>query len=99
MIKLPGFCNALSSPKSANIISPDGILLGDVTLFNDGRATVMNDWSGLQQWFDNPSTGHNDALWYVYTRMCDAPIFSAKIFKDADIADVKKKLAGIYAMA
>lgn len=85
--------------KFADVIAPDGTLLGDVTLFDDGRATVMNDWSGLQQWFDDPTTGHKDALWYVYTRMCDTPIFSNKIFKDADIAEVKKKLADTYAVA
>lgn len=95
MTNLSDICDV----KFADVIAPDGTSLGDVTLFNDGRATVMNDWSGLQQWFDDQSTGHKDALWYVYTRMCDTPIFSAKIFKDADIAEVKQKLAGIYAMA
>lgn len=95
MTNLSDICDV----KFADIIAPDGTPLGDVTLFDDGCATVMNEWSGLQQWFDDPSTGHKDALWYVYTRMCDTPIFSAKIFKDADIAEVKQKLAGIYAMA
>lgn len=85
--------------KFADVIAPDGTILGDVSLFNDGRATVMNDWGGLQQWFDDTSTGHKDALLYIYTRMCNTPIFSTKIFKDTDIAEVEKKLEAINAMA
>lgn len=92
-------CSSSSSTKFADIFSPSGTMLGDVALFDDGSAAVMNEWNGLQQWFDDPSTGHKDALWYVYTRICDEPIFSDKIFKDADIAEVKKKLAGTNAVA
>lgn len=49
--------------------------LGDVTLFPDGTATVMNEWSGLQQWFDNPESGHDEALRYIKTRMTPNPTF------------------------
>ena len=49
--------------------------LGDVTLFPDGSACVMNDWSGLMQWFDSTETGHDDALRYILARMTPAPRF------------------------
>jgi len=99
MTNSSGPSSASPNHKFAEVIAPDGTPLGDVTLFTDGRATVMNGWSGLQQWFDDPSTGHKDALWYVYTRMCDMPTFSAKIFKDTDLAEIKKKLVDAYALA
>ena len=51
------------------------VKLGDVTLFEDGGACVMNDWSGLMQWFDDPETGHDDALRYIRTRMTECPVF------------------------
>lgn len=49
--------------------------LGDVTLFSDGTATVMNSWSGIQQWFDNHETGHEDAMRYILGRMTPTPRF------------------------
>lgn len=49
--------------------------VGDVTLFPDGTAAVMNEWSGIQQWFDDCSTGHEDALHYIRTRMAEQPRF------------------------
>ena len=49
--------------------------IGDVTLFPDGTATVMNDWEGVQQWFDDPLTGHEDALRYIKRRMTPTPRF------------------------
>lgn len=55
-------------------IFDDDEQVGDVTFFDDGRATVMNYWAGLQQWFDNPETGHEDAVRYIRHRM--APDFS-----------------------
>ena len=48
--------------------------VGDVTLFPDGTATVMNEWSGMQQWFES-DTGHEDALHYIKTRMAEQPRF------------------------
>lgn len=54
-------------------IFDDDEQVGDVTFFDDGRATVMNLWSGIQQWFDNQETGHADAIRYIRTRM--APDF------------------------
>lgn len=50
-------------------IFDDDEQVGDVTFFDDGRATVMNRWSGLQQWFDDPETGHEEALRYIRRRM------------------------------
>lgn len=49
--------------------------VGDVTLFPDGTATVMNEWSGMQQWFDSCETGHEDALRYIKARMAEYPRF------------------------
>jgi len=49
--------------------------LGDVTLFPEGNACVMNEWSGLMQWFDSLDTGHDDALRYIKTRMTPTPTF------------------------
>jgi hypothetical protein len=54
-------------------IFDDGKQVGDVTFFDDGTATVINLWSGVQQWFDNPETGHEDAVRYIRSRM--APMF------------------------
>lgn len=65
----------IGSTKFAFIYAPDGMPLGDVTMFEDGTATVMNEWEGLQQWFDNPETGHSDALYYIRTRMVENPVF------------------------
>ena len=50
-------------------IFDDDEQIGDVTFFEDGTATVMNLWSGLQQWFDDPKTGHEDAVRYIKSRM------------------------------
>ena len=49
--------------------------LGDVTLFPEGNACVMNEWSGLMQWFDSTETGHDDALHYIKTMMTTNPTF------------------------
>ena len=54
-------------------IFDDDEQVGDVTFFEDGRATVMNYWAGLQQWFDNPETGHADARRYIKSRMAANP--------------------------
>lgn len=50
--------------------------LGDVTLFPDGSACVMNEWSGLMQWFDSTETGHEDALRYIRASMTETPRFA-----------------------
>jgi len=49
--------------------------LGYLTLFKDGSATVINDYAGVQQWFDSKQTGHSDALRYVFSRMTIDPRF------------------------
>ena len=49
--------------------------LGDVCLFESGTASVTNEWSGLTQWFDNPVSGHEDALRYIKSRMTENPRF------------------------
>ena len=46
-------------------IFDDDEQVGDVVFFNDGQAEVMSRWSDAPQWFDNPKTGHKDALLYI----------------------------------
>lgn len=50
-------------------------MLGDGALFPDGTATVVNALNNLQQWFDNPETGHDDALRYIKGRITPDPVF------------------------
>ena len=54
----------------------DGTLevIGDVTIMEDGRAVVMNEWSGLQ-FFDTKE----DALWYIEGRMSLEPVYVRKV--------------------
>lgn len=49
--------------------------LGDVCLFSSGTASVTNDWFGVVQWFDDPASGHDDALRYIKSRMTENPRF------------------------
>lgn len=52
----------------------DGSLvsLGDITLMDDGRAIVMNDWSGNLSFFDT----HEEAIRYVNGRVCEEPVYA-----------------------
>lgn len=48
-------------------------LLGDITLMEDGSAVVMNDWGGKLEFFDT----HEEAIWYVKTRICgEEPVYA-----------------------
>ena len=49
--------------------------VGDVALYHDGTASVMNYRLGLQHFFDDRETGHEDALRYIKTRMTPEPAF------------------------
>ena len=68
----------LEADHTYSIVARDGsgaVLLGDVTLFKAGNACVWNDWEGIMQWFDDPVTGHAEALSYVRLRVCASPLF------------------------
>jgi len=77
---------ALSTIKQLNPYEADGVLfayiydeemgkMGDVTLFPEGNACVMDDWGGNLQWFDRRDTGHLEALEYIMRRLTPEPIF------------------------
>ena len=69
---------ALEVGHTYDIVAREGsraVLLGDVTLFEGGTACVWNDWEGLMRWFDDPGTGHAEALSYVRLRVCASPLF------------------------
>ena len=79
--------NISSKTKSADILTSDCTTLGEVILYSDGSAVVMDDCNDVEKWFDDPATGHKDALRYIFTSMCKEPFFTAKIFEAADIAE------------
>ena len=53
-------------------IFDDDEQVGDVVFFNNGQAKVMSRWSDTAQRFDNPETGHEDALRYIRSRISPA---------------------------
>ena len=77
---------AATALKKLNPFEADGVLfayiydkdmgkMGDVTLFPEGNACVMDDWGGNLQWFDDRKHGHLEALEYIMRRLTPEPIF------------------------
>lgn len=55
----------------AVIYEPENLVLGDISLFDDGTVTVRNDYEGIYQNFDS----FEEAKEHASTRICQNPVF------------------------